>query len=102
MDTAEPVNATQPDKEYENQLVWDNDLQEPIDNKHHDEEMEKAKEAGKKRIVVVNTHKEDNDIQEMMRERGEAALDKESDFKTDVKLNGNYSATTKNLTFALH
>eukprot|EP00957_Ditylum_brightwellii_P051941 3940025-Ditylum_brightwellii.AAC.1 len=49
MDTTEPVNATQPDNEYDNQLVWDDDLQEPIGNEHPNKEMEKAKEAGEKK-----------------------------------------------------
>eukprot|EP00957_Ditylum_brightwellii_P023361 1763131-Ditylum_brightwellii.AAC.1 len=63
--------------------------------------MEKAKEAGEKRKVVVNkknteqatiflvkviTQKEDKSIQEKMKKHGEAVLDKESGVKTDVKI----------------
>eukprot|EP00957_Ditylum_brightwellii_P066779 5067299-Ditylum_brightwellii.AAC.1 len=101
MDLTGQTNATQPNNKYEDQLVWDNNLHEPIDDEPPNEEMENTKEAGEKRKVVVNntiqnkqrknavmvtTQKENKSVQEKMTELGEAAPVKESGFETDVNI----------------
>eukprot|EP00957_Ditylum_brightwellii_P101306 7719767-Ditylum_brightwellii.AAC.1 len=49
MDQPIVAHGTQTDEEYEDQLVWDAKLEEPIDNETEDSMMEPAKETGEKR-----------------------------------------------------
>eukprot|EP00957_Ditylum_brightwellii_P087037 6625235-Ditylum_brightwellii.AAC.1 len=49
MDISTPENGTQPNAEYEDQFVRDDNAQEPTDNSMEDTAMEQAKEVGEKR-----------------------------------------------------
>eukprot|EP00957_Ditylum_brightwellii_P021229 1600554-Ditylum_brightwellii.AAC.1 len=44
-----PAHATQPDAEYEDQLIWDNDLQERIKDGKGDNALEQTNETGEKK-----------------------------------------------------
>eukprot|EP00957_Ditylum_brightwellii_P059677 4530021-Ditylum_brightwellii.AAC.1 len=78
------THATQLDAEYEDQLIWDNNLQEPIEDGKGDNAMEQTNKTGEKRKmeekgekhskqkenkVHLNTQKEETtkDIKELIR-----------------------------------
>eukprot|EP00957_Ditylum_brightwellii_P171102 13024960-Ditylum_brightwellii.AAC.1 len=73
--------------------------------------MEQAKEVGEKQKAEVNnvvhtkqvknevkvsTKKEEKTVQERMRERGEAALEKEDGYATDIRMEWQLKRTDKN------
>eukprot|EP00957_Ditylum_brightwellii_P188071 14318336-Ditylum_brightwellii.AAC.1 len=102
MDTSTPENGMQPNTEYEDQFVWDDAAQAPTDNPMEDIAMEQTKEAGEKRkamesdlelsksskkAVILNvTYNNATDIKEIIKERGEKALNHETGYKTAVKI----------------
>eukprot|EP00957_Ditylum_brightwellii_P132394 10095482-Ditylum_brightwellii.AAC.1 len=88
------THGTHNNEEYEDQLVWDANLDEPIEKDNEDITMEPIKETGEKRKaeekenqtakqrenkVNLNTQKEEtnDDIKEKIRECGEKALEAE-------------------------
>eukprot|EP00957_Ditylum_brightwellii_P171158 13029207-Ditylum_brightwellii.AAC.1 len=102
-DQTSVAHGTHKDEEYEDQLVWDTELEEAIDDEKEDTTMEPVKEIGEKRKADekeeqhakqrknefnLNTQKEvmDNDIKEKIRERGERALEAENGFQTEVHM----------------
>eukprot|EP00957_Ditylum_brightwellii_P173023 13172575-Ditylum_brightwellii.AAC.1 len=94
-----PASNDHTNEEYDAQFVWDVDKEEPMEDEEDlaDEDsleklMEQAKKAGGERKaeendvlqtkqakneVKVSTEKEEKSVQERMRERREAALEKE-------------------------
>eukprot|EP00957_Ditylum_brightwellii_P173944 13242955-Ditylum_brightwellii.AAC.1 len=57
MDPSNTAYGTQPDANYEDQFVWDDDKQEPINDVSEDTDMELANEAGEKRKATEPTKK---------------------------------------------
>eukprot|EP00957_Ditylum_brightwellii_P003709 281214-Ditylum_brightwellii.AAC.1 len=101
MDISTKEHGTQPNADYEDQFVWDDNKQELINNVSEDTDMELANKAGEKQKVmeptkkpnkaskqgVILNAKEENPtaIQDQIKERGENALDSEFRFKTAIK-----------------
>eukprot|EP00957_Ditylum_brightwellii_P037426 2831542-Ditylum_brightwellii.AAC.1 len=48
MDPSNPAHSTQPNANYEDQFVWDDNKQEPTKDLLEDTDMEPANEAGEK------------------------------------------------------
>eukprot|EP00957_Ditylum_brightwellii_P049314 3741792-Ditylum_brightwellii.AAC.1 len=95
-------HGTQPDTDYEDQFMWDDNKQEPINDVLEDTDMELTNKAGEKwkameptkkpnkasKQGVILNGKEENPtaIRDQIKERGENALDHEFRFKTAVKI----------------
>eukprot|EP00957_Ditylum_brightwellii_P168320 12813123-Ditylum_brightwellii.AAC.1 len=112
-----PANNDPTDKEYDAQFVWDVDKEEPMeDAEDPDDEdlsdtlMERIEAGGKgkaeinnvlqtkqaKNEVHVSTKKEEHSVQERMRARGKAALEKEDGYATDIRMEWQLKHTDKN------
>eukprot|EP00957_Ditylum_brightwellii_P191625 14589637-Ditylum_brightwellii.AAC.1 len=57
MDLSNPAHGTQPNMDYEDQLVWDDDKQEHIEDLSEDTDMEPANIAGEKQKATESTQK---------------------------------------------
>eukprot|EP00957_Ditylum_brightwellii_P203963 15336973-Ditylum_brightwellii.AAC.1 len=102
MDISTPENDIQPNADYEDQFVWDDNAQEPTNKPMEDTAIEQAKEVGEKRkakesdrasskskkkgVILNVTYNSATDITEKIKERGEKALDHETGYKTTVKI----------------
>eukprot|EP00957_Ditylum_brightwellii_P085258 6484158-Ditylum_brightwellii.AAC.1 len=98
-----PAHTTQSNAEYKDQLVWNDDLQEPIEDAKGDNAMEQTNKTGEKRKteekrekhskqrknkVELNTQKEETtkEIKEQIRGQGETAIDTEQGSQMEIQL----------------